>query len=167
MVQMAHAAQIEQAEDGADVQHIHQRAEDAEDEDLLLRSLGEGLALLAELLHFLVLAAKDLGDLDAREVLGKIGIDVGRGIFHLAVSPAGELAEDDREDDDERHKAEHHQGQLIVEAEHRHQNAQNDERVLGQVDQQVCKHHRDGVGVVGHAGDQLAHRDLIELFASQ
>ena len=165
--QVAHAAQIEQAENGTDIKHIHQRAEHAKNEDLLLGRPGQSLALLAELGHLLVFPAKDLGHFDAREVLGKIGIDVGRGIFHLAVSPAGELAEDDREDDDERHKTEHHQGQLIVEAEHRHQNAQNDERVLGQVDQQVCKHHRDGVGVVGHAGDQLAHRDLIELFVSQ
>ena len=148
---MAHAAQIEQAENGTDIKHIHQRAEHAKNEDLLLVRPGQSLTLLAELGHLLVFPAKDLGHFDAREVFGKIGIDVGRGVFHLAVSPAGELAEDDREDDDERHKAEHHQGQLIVEAEHRHQNAQNDERVLGQVDQQVCKH----------------HRDLIELFVSQ
>ena len=163
MVQMAHTAQIEQAEDGADVQHIYQRAEDAEDEDLLLRGLGESLALLAELLHLFVLTAKDLGDLDAREVLGKIGIDVGGGILHFAVGTAGELAEDDRKNHDERHEAEHHQGQGVVQTEHRRQNAQNDEGVLGQVDQEVGEHHGDGVGVVGHTSDQLAHRDVVQL----
>ena len=88
-------------------------------------------------------------------------------VLHLAVGPAGELAEDDREENDEGHKAEHHQGQLVVQTEHRRQNAQNDESVLGQVDQQVGKHHGDGVGVVGHTGDQLAHRDLIELLVGK
>ena len=163
MVQMAHAAKIEQAEDRADIQHIHQRTEDAEDKNLLLRSLGEGLALLAELLHLLVLAAKDLGDLDAGEILGEVGVDVGGRVLDLAVSAAGELAEDDREQEDEGYEAEHHQGQLVVQEEHRHQNAQNDEGVLGEVDEEVREHHRDGVGVVGHAGDELSHRDVVQL----
>ena len=163
MVQMAHAAKIEQAEDRADIQHIHQRTEDAEDEDLLLRGLGEGLALLAELLHLLVLAAKDLGDFDAGEILGEVGVDVGGRVLDLAVSAARELAEDDREQEDEGYEAKHHQGQLVVQEEHRHQNAQNDEGVLGEVDEEVREHHRDGVGVVGHAGDELAHRDVVQL----
>ena len=77
------------------------------------------------------------------------------------------LQEDDREDHDEGHKAEHHQGQLVVQAEHGHQNAQNDKAVLGQLDQEVGEHHGDGVGIVGHSGDQLAHRDLVELLVCQ
>jgi len=122
---------------------------------------------LAEVLHLLVLPAKDLSDLDAGQVFGQIGIDIGGRVLELAVGAAGELAEDDREDHDEGHKAEHHQRQLVVQAEHGHQNAQNDKAVLGQLDQEVGEHHGDGVGIVGHSGDQLAHRDLVELLVCQ
>ena len=167
VVQVTHAAQIEQAQDRADIEHIHQRTEHAEHEDLLLIGPGQLLALLAEVLHLLVLPAKDLGDLDAGQVFGQIGIDIGGRVLELAVGAAGELAEDDREDHDEGHKAEHHQRQLVVQAEHGHQNAQNDKAVLGQLDQEVCEHHGDGVGIVGHSGDQLAHRDLVELLVCQ
>ena len=79
------------------------------------------------------------------------------------VASLRELAEDDREQEDEGYEAKHHQGQLVVQEEHRHQNAQNDEGVLGEVDEEVREHHRDGVGVVGHAGDELAHRDVVQL----
>ena len=88
IVKMAHAAQIEQAQNGTDVQHIDQRAEYAEHKDLLLRDLGERLAFLAELRHLLVLAAKDLRDLDAGQVLRQVGVDVGGGVLHLAVGAA-------------------------------------------------------------------------------
>ena len=107
------------------------------------------------------------GDLDAGQVFGQIGIDIGGRVLELAVGAAGELAEDDREDHDEGHKAEHHQRQLVVQAEHGHQNAQNDKAVLGQLNQEVGEHHGDGVGIVGHSGDQLAHRDLVELLVCQ
>ena len=167
VVQVTHAAQIEQAQDRADIEHIHQRTEHAEHEDLLLIGPGQLLAFLAEVLHLLVLPAKDLGDLDAGQVFGQIGIDIGGRVLELAVGAAGELAEDDREDHDEGHKAEHHQRQLVVQAEHGHQNAQNDKAVLGQLDQEVGEHHGDGVGIVGHAGDQLAHGDLVELLVCQ
>ena len=163
VVQVAHAAQIEQAEDGADVEHIHQRTEHTEHEDLLLIGPGQILALFAEVRHLLVLPAKDLGDLDAGQILGKIGVDIGGRVLELAVGPAGELAEDDREEHDEGHKAEHHQGQLVVQADHRGEDAQDDEAVLSQLHQQIGEHHRDGVGVVGHTGDQLAHGDLVQL----
>ena len=85
---MPHAAQIEQAQDGTDVQHIDQRAEYAEHKDLLLRDPGERLAFLAELRHLLILAAKDLRDLDAGQVLRQVGVDVGGGVLHLAVGAA-------------------------------------------------------------------------------
>ena len=50
---------------------------------------------MVELRHLFVLAAKNLGDLDAGKVLRKIGVDVSGGILDLAVGPAGKLAEDD------------------------------------------------------------------------
>ena len=167
VVQMPHAAQIEQAEDGADVEHIDQRAEYAEYEDLLLIGASQLLAFPAEILHLGVLAAKDLGHLDARKILRQVGVDVGGRVLELAVGSPGELAEDDREDHDEGHKAEHHQGQLVVQADHCDQDAEDDEAVLGQLHQQIGEHHRDGIGVVGHTGDQLAHRDLIELLMGE
>ena len=43
----------------------------------------------------------------------KIGVDVSGGILDLTVGPAGKLAEDNSEDDDEGNKAEHHQGCLL------------------------------------------------------
>ena len=162
-VQMPHAAEIKKTQDRADIQHVDQRTKHAEHKDLLSVRAGEALAFLAELRHLLVLAAKDLRDLDAGQILRQVGVDVGGRVLDLAVSAARELAEDDREQEDEGYEAKHHQGQLVVQEEHRHQNAQNDEGVLGEVDEEVCEHHRDGVGVVGHAGDELAHRDVVQL----
>jgi len=167
VVQVAHAAQVEQAQNRADVQHVDQRAEYAEHKNLFLCDLGKGLAFLVELRHLFVLAAKNLGDLDTGKVLRKIGVDVSGGILDLTVGPAGKLAEDDSEDDDEGNKAEHHQGQLIVQAEHGHQNAQNDERIFDQVHQKVGEHHGNGVGIVGNAGNKLANRDLVELLVGE
>ena len=166
-LQIAHTAQVEQAQDRADVQHIHQRTEHTKHEDLLLFCLCQCLAAAAEIRLLLILPAKDLDDLDAGEVLGQVGVDIGGGILYLAVRPAGKLAEDHRKQHDKGHKAQHHQGQLIIQADHRHQDAQDHKRIFGQVDQQIGEHHGDSVGVVGHTGDQLAHRDLVELLMGQ
>ena len=115
-VQMPHAAEIEQAQDRADIEHVDQRAEHAEDKDLLPRSrwarrlaLSRGTPPSSRPRQ-----AEDLRDLDAGQILRQVGVDVRGRVLDLAVGPAGELAEDDREHDDERHKAEHHQRQLVV-----------------------------------------------------
>ena len=166
-VQMPHAAEIKKTQDRADIQHVDQRTKHAEHKDLLPVRAGEALTFLAELRHLLVLAAKDLRDLDAGQILRQVGVDVGGRILDLAVGPAGELAEDDRKNHDERHKAEHHQCQLIVERQHGDQDAEDDEDVLGQRDQQVREHHRDSVRIVRHAGDELADGNLVQLLVGQ
>ena len=100
-------------------------------------------------------------------MLRQVGVDVGGRVLDLAVGPAGELAEDDRKNHDERHKAEHHQRQLIVERQHGDQDAEDDKDVLGQRDQQVREHHRDSVRIVRHAGDELADGNLVQLLVGQ
>src|SRR5699024_2895445 len=65
--QIPHAAQIEQAEDAADVEHIHQRTEYAKDENLFLLGPTQLQAAAAEILHLGLLPVEHLGDLDARE----------------------------------------------------------------------------------------------------
>ena len=92
-----------------------------------LLALARRLAFLAELRHFFVLAAEDLGDLDAGKILRQVGVDIRRRVLDLAVGAAGEFAENDRENHDERHKAQHHQRQLIVQGQHGHENAEDDE----------------------------------------
>ena len=165
--QVAHAAQVKQTQDRADVQHIHQRPEHAENKNLLLVGLGKPLAFLAELRHFFILAAENLRDLDTGKIFRQVGVDIRRRVLDLAVGAAGEFAENHRENHDERHKAQHHQRQLIVEGQHGDENAEDDEDVLGQRDQQVREHHRDSVRVVGHAGDELADRDFVQLLVGQ
>ena len=44
---------------------------------------------------------------------------------------------------------------------------QNNKGIFAQVDQKVGKHHRDGVGVVGDAGHQLAHGDVVQLLVRE
>ena len=79
----------------------------------------------------------------------------------------GEGAEDDGEQHQERHEAQNHQGEGVVEHEHSRQYAHHDKGVFHHVYQDVGEHHGDGVGVVGDAGDQLAHGNLIELIVGQ
>ena len=130
-------------------------------------SAAEGLIFRLELVQLLLLPVEDLGDLDTGKVLGEVGVDIRRTVLYAAVSPAGELTEDQSEENDEGNEAKHHQGELIVYAQHRSQNAQNDEHVFDQIDDDVGKHHGDGVGIVGYTGDQLADGHQIQLLVGQ
>ena len=87
--------------------------------------------------------------------------------FYFPVCSSREFAENNREQHDKRHEAEHHQRQLIVERQHGDQDAEDDKDVLGQRDQQVREHHRDSVCIVRHAGDELADRNLVQLLVGQ
>lgn len=51
VVQVAHAAQVEQAQNRADVQHVDQRRNTPNTKIWFLRDLGKGLAFLVELRH--------------------------------------------------------------------------------------------------------------------
>ena len=68
LVDVALAAQIQQAQHGADVQHVHQRPEDAEYQNFLLLRPAQSVALAPEILHLPVLPVENLGDLDAGEI---------------------------------------------------------------------------------------------------
>ena len=68
VLDVALAAQIQQAQHTTDVEHIHHGAEHAKDHQPLLLGLFDFVALFQEVLHFLLFPVEDLGDLDAGEV---------------------------------------------------------------------------------------------------
>ena len=128
---------------------------------------GKGAAFLQKYLHFLLLPVENLGDFHAGEVLGQKGIDIGTGVRHLPVGPAGEAAEQHRIQKNKGYENQHHQGKAGVQQEHGHQNAYQHQHLLGHVHQHVGKHHGDGVGVVGDTGHQLAGGNLVQLIVGQ
>ena len=160
-------AEVEQEQDRGDVEHVDHRAEDAEDQHSALPCLSQLGGLPLEVPHLAVLAVEALDDLDAGQILGEIGVQRGRGVHHAAVDLAGELAENHREENDEGRETEDHQRQRVVQNKHRSHHADDDHRVFQQRDQHVGKQEGDRVRIVGDAGDQLAHRDLVELLVRQ
>ena len=162
-VNVALSAKVKEAQHRRDVEHIDDRAEDAENEDLALLCSPEAAVLLGELGELLLFAVEDLRDLHAREVLGEEGIDVGRAVLDTTVGAARELAEDDRKKQDKGNETQHHQRQEVVEAEHRHEHADDDKGVLDEVDDDVGKEHRDGARIVGHTSDELPYGNVIKL----
>ena len=160
---VASAAEIQQAHDGRNVEHIDRRAEDAEHEHLLFFRLAEPVVLFGEFVHLPVLAVEDLYDLHARKVFRKKGVDIGCAVLDLAVCLTREFPEDYGEQYDERHEAEHHKRQLVVQAEHCRKHAHDYEAVFYEVDDEVREHHGNCVCVVGEARHQLADGDGIEL----
>ena len=156
MFQIPSAAQIQKAENGADIKHVYQRTENTEHQYLLLLRPPQRVALFPEFLHLHLLPVKNLGDLDAGKILGQIGVDIRGTVLHFSVSASGKLAENHRKQHNKRHKAEDHQRQLIAQHEHRRKHADNHEYIFHEIDQQIGKHHGDRVGVVGHAGHKLA-----------
>ena len=167
ILNIALCAKIEQAQLGGHEEHVHHGAKDAEHIHPVVLSLAELGALFHKVLQLPFLPVKDLGDLHAGQVLGKISVDVRGGVAHLPVYPAGELAEDHGEQHNKGHKAQHHQGQCIVEHQHGRQHAHDDHAVLGQGDDDVGEHVADGIGIVGNTGHQLAHRDVVQLLMAQ
>ena len=92
------------------MKHINHGAEYAEDKHPLVLGFLQIITALLEFCHLLVLTVEDLGDLDAGQVFGQVGVDVGGAVLHLAVDLTGELAEDDGEKHHEGYEAQHHQG---------------------------------------------------------
>ena len=124
-------------------------------------------ALFQEFIQLAPLLVENLRDLDAGEVFGQVGVDVGGAVLHLAEHSPGELAENDREKNHKGNEAQHHQRQLVVEQQHGHQHADDDKNVFDHGDQDIGKHHGNGVGIVGNAGHQLAHGNLVQLLVGQ
>ena len=164
---VASAAEVEKGHHRGDIGHIHQGAEDAEDENPLMLGFGKGAAFLQKYLHFLLLPVENLGDFHAGEVLGQKGIDIGPGVRHLPVSPAGEAAEEHRIQKNKGYENQHHQGKTGVQQEHGYQHAYQHQHLLGHVHQHIGKHHGDGVGVVGDTGHQFACGNLVQLIVGQ
>lgn len=161
------SAEVEKAEHRGDIEHIHERTEDAEHKDLLSLGKTESVILLVELGFLSLLTVEDLDYLHAGQVFGEEGVDVCRRVLDLSVGAAGEFSEYDGEEHDERHKAHDHERQLIVQAEHRREHAYYHEAVLDEVDEDVREHHRDGVGIVRYAGYELSDRGRAELRVGQ
>ena len=119
--------------------------------------------LLLKLGSLTVLTVEYLRDLDAGKVLGEEGVDIGGRVLHLTVRTARELSEYQSEKKDKRSEAKHHQSELIVKKKHRAENAEDGKAILHEVNEKICKHHRDGVGIVGNSGNELAYGDLMQL----
>ena len=47
-------------------------------------------------MHLCILSVKDLGDLNAGEIFGKISVDICGAILYLSVSASGKFAENYR-----------------------------------------------------------------------
>ena len=141
LLDIAASAEVEEAQNRGDVEHIDRRTEYAEDEDLMLLCTLETVALFEEFLHFGVLAVEDLCDLHSREVFGKICVDVRRLVLHGAENAARERAENDGEQHEERDKAQDHQRQHVVEQQHRREHTDDDEDVSYHVHEDVGEHH--------------------------
>ena len=161
------SAHIQQAHDRGDIEHIHHGAEDAEHQHAGFLGLFQLFALFQEIRHLLILPVEDLGDLDAGEVFAEVGVDIRGGVIDAAVHLAAELAEDDGEQQHKGHEAQHHQRQGVIKGQHGPQHAEDHHDVFHQRHQDVGEHVGDGVGVVGHAGDQLAHGDVVQLLVAQ
>ena len=164
---VALAADVEQEQVAGDKEHIHHGAENAEDQHPVELGPPELAALFQEFLHFLILPVEDLGDLHAGEVFGQEGIQVGSGVVDAPVNLPGELLKNQGEDHQEGHKAQHHQGQRIIQHQHGSQHAEDHHGVFQQGHQNVGKQKADGVGVVADPGDQLAHGNLVQLLMGQ
>ena len=79
----------------------------------------------------------------------------------------GKFLEHDGKENQEGHKAQHHQRQGVVEHQHGPQHTEDHHGVLYQCHQDVGKQVADGVGVVTHPGHQLAHGDLVQLLVGK
>ena len=167
VLNMPLAAQIQQAQHRGDVEQIHQRTEGAVGEHPGELGLLQPFAPLDEVAHLPILLIEDLGDLHAGKVLGKVGVDLRGGGADPAVGLTGELVEQHREEYQEGCKAQDHQSQGVVEHQHGHQHAHDHQRVFGKGHQNVGEHIGNGVGIVGHPGDQLADGDIVELFVGE
>ena len=114
LLDVATGREEEQAHLAGHEQHIHHGPENAEDVHTVELGLLQIGAADSKILKFPLLPVEDLGNLHAGQVLGQIGIDVSGGIGDLAVNPAAELAEQQRKEHHEGHKAKDHQRQRIV-----------------------------------------------------
>ena len=94
------AAKIEKTKYRGYIKNVYHWSENTKNKHLLGLSFAELFASGNKILHLSFLSVKDLSDLDAGEVLGEEGVDVGRSVLYLTVSATGELSEDECDIDD-------------------------------------------------------------------
>ena len=161
------AAQIQQTEDRGHVQHIHDRPENSENKNLLLFCPTQFSVLLIKFLLLLILPVENLNDFHAGQILRQEGIDIRGSVLHLTICLPRKLPENNRKHNNKRNKAQHHQRQGVVHADHRYQNADNDKAVLNQIYNDVREHHGNCIGIIRNTRDKLADRDAVELVLRQ
>ena len=92
-------------------------------------------------------------------------VDVNIAFFDttgISMDPEGKWSRL-RKEEDERHKAKHHECKCIVKHEHCNHNGKHKEDVLYKVRKNLRKHHRDRVGIVRHTCNELTYGHMIEL----
>ena len=83
---MSSCSKIKKAENGADVEHINNGAEDTENEDLTEFRAAELTVFLVKFILFSLLAVKYLYYLHTRKIFGEKNIDISSSVTHSAVS---------------------------------------------------------------------------------
>ena len=156
------AAETHDDGQGADAQQVESGTEQREDHHLAEARLVQVVVLFGELVELLLLAAEDLDDLHAGQVLAEIGVDRGQPRAHDAVRLARDQAENDGQHQHDRQQYEAVQRQAGVEREHDDDQAGDFDHVAEQLDQDVGEDLVDGLHVVGDAGHQLADRRRVE-----
>ena len=77
--------------------------------------------------------------------------------------PSRKLPEKDGKQHYERNETGYHKSQSLIYAHHRDVDRNDYEAVLNEVDYDIGEHHRNGVGVVGYARNELSDGHFVEL----
>ena len=85
ILDIASSAEVQEAHYRGNIQHIHKRTEDTEDEYLLLLSLAELVVFLFKLLLFEFLAVEHLNYLHTGKMLREICVDISRRVLYFTV----------------------------------------------------------------------------------
>ena len=166
-LKLSSCTKVEKTEDRGDIEHIDHGSEYTEDEYLIHLGFAKLDVLLIKLALLSCFAVEDLNDLHSRKVFREEDVDVGRAVLYLTVSAAREFTEYHRKENDEGNETENYERQHIVEHQHRPENAHDYEHILDEVDENVRKGDRDGVGVVGNSSNECSDGDLIELIVRE
>ena len=117
---------------------------------------------IGELLEGALLSVEQLQNHHAGDMFLQVGIDTRNGYANSAVGVAHLVAENLRGPEDERQHGEGDQRQLPIHAQHDHQDPDQDKNILENRDHAGGKHFVEGINIRCDAGDQAAHRVLVE-----
>ena len=150
-------AQVKQTQYGRNVQHIDHRAEYAEHQYLTALGTVQLGVSLVKLAHFAVFAVENLRNLHPGQVFRQKCVHCRSAVFYLSICSTAEPTENDGKQHYKWHKAQHHQRQHVVDAQHSHKHAYNDKAVFDEVGKHARKHHRYRSRIVGNARDKRAY----------